>query len=90
VGPRAGLDAVVKRKIPSLCRDSNSRSSSPQRSVIPLSYPGSYLHQVQSKSLTNSTSNVEIQNEYNYPVNVLVKYNGFVAHLFQQTVQCIS
>jgi hypothetical protein len=29
VGPRAGLvDAVVKRKIPSPCRDSNPRSSS--------------------------------------------------------------
>jgi len=23
VGPKAGVDAVVKRKIPSLCRDSN-------------------------------------------------------------------
>jgi hypothetical protein len=29
VGYRAGLDAVVKRKIPSPCRDSNPRSSSP-------------------------------------------------------------
>jgi len=29
VGPRGGLDAVVKRKIPSSCRDSNPRSSSP-------------------------------------------------------------
>jgi hypothetical protein len=29
VGPRAGLDAVVKRKIPSPCRDSKPRSSSP-------------------------------------------------------------
>jgi len=29
VGPRAGLDTVVKRKIPSLCRNSNLRSSSP-------------------------------------------------------------
>jgi hypothetical protein len=29
VGRRAGLDAVVKRKIPSPCRDSNPRSSSP-------------------------------------------------------------
>jgi hypothetical protein len=31
VGPRTGLDAVVKRKIPSPCRDS----------TITLSYPGS-------------------------------------------------
>jgi hypothetical protein len=29
VDPRDGLGAVVKRKIPSTCRDSNSRSSSP-------------------------------------------------------------
>jgi hypothetical protein len=29
VGPRAGLDAAVKRKIPSRYRDSNRRSSSP-------------------------------------------------------------
>jgi hypothetical protein len=29
VGPRAILDAVVKRKIPSPCRDSNLPSSSP-------------------------------------------------------------
>jgi hypothetical protein len=28
VGPRAGLDAVVRKKIPNLCRDSNPRSSS--------------------------------------------------------------
>jgi hypothetical protein len=29
VGPRAGLDAVMKRKIPSPCRHSNPRSPSP-------------------------------------------------------------
>jgi hypothetical protein len=34
-GPRAGLDAVVKREIPSPCRDSNPWSSIPQRSAIP-------------------------------------------------------
>jgi len=34
--PRAGLHAVVKRKIPSPCRDSNPRSSCP--------YPGSTWH----------------------------------------------
>jgi len=28
VGPGAGLDAVVKRKIPSPCRESKRRSSS--------------------------------------------------------------
>jgi hypothetical protein len=41
VGPRAGLVAVVKRKIPSHCRKSKPRSSSPQPSAITLSYPGS-------------------------------------------------
>jgi len=30
VGPKAGLDTVVRRKIPSLYRDSNPRSSSPK------------------------------------------------------------
>jgi hypothetical protein len=39
VGPRAGLDAVMKREIPSPYRDSNLRSSSPYPSAIPLSYP---------------------------------------------------
>jgi hypothetical protein len=39
VGPRAGLDAVVKRKIPSCCRDSNphhpARSSTMHHWAIP-------------------------------------------------------
>jgi hypothetical protein len=43
VGPRAGLDAVVREKIPSPYRDSNPRSSSQYPSAIPLSYPGSKL-----------------------------------------------
>jgi hypothetical protein len=43
VGLRAGLDTVVKRKIPNLIRDSNHRSSSPQPSAVPLSYLGSLL-----------------------------------------------
>jgi len=34
VGPRAGLDADVTRKIPSSYRDSNPRSSSLQPSAI--------------------------------------------------------
>jgi hypothetical protein len=41
VGYRIGLDEVVKRKIPSPCRDWNHRSSSPWFSDIPLSYPSS-------------------------------------------------
>jgi hypothetical protein len=40
-GPRAGADIVVKRKTPSLCRDSNCQSSSPQPSTTPPSYPSS-------------------------------------------------
>jgi hypothetical protein len=35
VGLRAVLDAMVKRKIPSPCRDFNPRSSSPYLSAIP-------------------------------------------------------
>jgi hypothetical protein len=39
VGPSAGLDAVVRRKIPSPCWDSNPRSSSPLPSAVSLNYP---------------------------------------------------
>jgi hypothetical protein len=35
VGPRAGPDTVVRRKIASPCRDSNPRSSSPYLGAIP-------------------------------------------------------
>jgi hypothetical protein len=38
VGPRASLDAVVKRKIPSPCQKSNPQSSSPW-----LTYPSSLI-----------------------------------------------
>jgi hypothetical protein len=41
MGPRVGLDVVVKRKIPNSCRDSNARSSIPYHRPIPLGYPGS-------------------------------------------------
>jgi hypothetical protein len=36
VGSRDVLDARVKRKIPSFCRDKNHRSFSPQPIVIPI------------------------------------------------------
>jgi hypothetical protein len=39
--PRAGLDAVVKRKIPSPCWDFNPLSSSMQPTTTSMSYPGS-------------------------------------------------
>jgi hypothetical protein len=39
VGPRAGLDPVVRRKIPSPRRDLKPRSSSLYPSATPLSYP---------------------------------------------------
>jgi hypothetical protein len=41
VGPRAGLDAVVRRQIPSPDGDSNPRSSSPYPSALPPRHPGS-------------------------------------------------
>jgi len=41
VGPRTGVDAMVKGKILSPYRDSNPPSSSPKPSAIPLTYPGS-------------------------------------------------
>jgi hypothetical protein len=44
VGPRAGLDVVVKGEIPCPSWNSNPRSSSPQPSAIPMSYPGSCKH----------------------------------------------
>jgi hypothetical protein len=47
VDPR---DAVVKREIPSPCRDLTPRSSSQQPSAIPLSYPGSMRGQYKYKS----------------------------------------
>jgi hypothetical protein len=43
VGPRAGLDAVSKRKIPNLLRDSNSDRSGRSQSPYQLSYPGSFI-----------------------------------------------
>jgi hypothetical protein len=48
VGPRAGLDAVVKWLIRSPCRDSTHppRSSCPKPSDIPLRYPDSYWRSV--------------------------------------------
>jgi hypothetical protein len=49
VGPRAGVDAVVKKKIPSIFRDSNPRSFTPYSSTIPLSYPGSSFVSYDSK-----------------------------------------
>jgi hypothetical protein len=44
VGPKAGLDAVVKRKIPSPCQDWNPQTSSPLPRAISLSYPSSHHH----------------------------------------------
>jgi hypothetical protein len=42
VGPRAGLDAVEKRKISCPCRESNPGSCALSPSVYQLSYGGSY------------------------------------------------
>jgi hypothetical protein len=65
VDSSAGLDAVVKRKIPSPCRDSNLRSSRPSLSAIPLSYPGSNatLHGVTAqKTVTSFVTAVKTSN----------------------------
>jgi hypothetical protein len=67
VGPRADLDVVVKRKIPNPCRDSNPRSSSPQRSAISLRYPGSLMKgSVLLTSLWTGIQNVNRQNPRNH------------------------
>jgi hypothetical protein len=49
VGLKAGLDAVMKRKIRSPCRNSNPQSSKPVPSAIPLSYPGSNNNKCRKK-----------------------------------------
>jgi len=43
VDPRAALDSAVKGKILSPCRDSKPRSSTPQPSATPMSYPSSTI-----------------------------------------------
>jgi hypothetical protein len=60
VGPRAGLDEVVKRKIPSTYRDSNPRSSSPEPSAIPLNYPGFSVRRLANKMNAKRTKYKEI------------------------------
>jgi hypothetical protein len=51
IGPRAGLDAVVKRKFTSPCQDTNPRLSRPLSRAIPLNYPGCYGKWVHLKLL---------------------------------------
>jgi len=61
VGPRACLDAVVKRKIPSPCRDSNSRASS----AIPLSYPGSsFQYKLRQRHAHSACHHLQYRNEH--------------------------
>jgi hypothetical protein len=43
VGPRAGLDVVVKRKIPSPCQDLNPPIIQPVAQHYTMSYPSSYI-----------------------------------------------
>jgi hypothetical protein len=57
VGLRAGLDAVVRRKIPIPYRDLNTRSSSPKPSTTPLSYPGSLVQNIFTVYVCQNTSN---------------------------------
>jgi hypothetical protein len=44
VGPRAGLDAVEKRKTSRPCRESNPGSPARNPSLYLLSYPGSHVN----------------------------------------------
>jgi hypothetical protein len=66
VGPKAGLETVMKRKIPSPCRDSNPRSSSPWPSAIIQSYPGSMINYkselLKKKHLYRSTAKINRPN----------------------------
>jgi hypothetical protein len=62
VGPGAGLNAVMKRNIPSLCQDSNPRSYSPYPRAIPLRYAIPAHHTMKKtqlifvQKLTNASS----------------------------------
>jgi hypothetical protein len=56
VGPRAGLDAVSKRKIPSPRRDSNPYHPARSQSLYRLSYPGSYDTARQNKMNKKETT----------------------------------
>jgi hypothetical protein len=69
VGPRAGLDAVVQRKIRSPCRDSNHRSSSPYPSAIALSYPGFC-----SSSTSSSNFNIHSSESRDSSVGIALGY----------------
>jgi hypothetical protein len=54
--PRAGLDAMVRRKIPIPYRDSNPQSCGPYSSAVALSYPGSWIvEEPTSKTKINFT-----------------------------------
>jgi hypothetical protein len=77
VGPRAVLDAVVKRKIHNSCRDSNPWSSSPWPSAIPLSYHGSIwqkFNQIQKNIAFNCPVNSGGQKGVQIPKDAFVKY----------------
>jgi hypothetical protein len=64
VGPRAGLDALVERNIPSPCRGSNPRWSSPYPSAIPLSYHGSWIVDFKARLFVFITSNADVSHTF--------------------------
>jgi hypothetical protein len=63
VGPRAGLDAVVKKKIPNPCGDSNPPNiQSEANALLPLSYPGSFGRlSIQKYRMTFEETKVEFR-----------------------------
>jgi hypothetical protein len=67
VGPRAGLDALVKRKIPTSCTDSNPRSSTPVASAVPLSYPGSLGPYIPLSTVFSYAINLWVKDVVPYP-----------------------
>jgi hypothetical protein len=82
---RAGLEAVVKGKIPSPCQDWNPRSSSPYPRAIRLSYTDSFMSIL---SMLISTTHVplgHLRGRFfrNFPTNILyqrfidIRYNNF-------------
>jgi hypothetical protein len=83
VGPRAGLDAVARRKIPSSCRDSNPRLSSP----IPLSYRIFGPNRVEVAGGWGRMHNEEPHNFYSSPniirviKSVRMRCVGYVARI---------
>jgi hypothetical protein len=60
VGLRPRLDALVKRKTPSYCQDSNPRSSSLYPSAIPMGYPEDVNPKRKNSTVTEPNTEITI------------------------------